>query len=175
MKPSTSVASNLAGVKRWLILGLAVIGTLYIASLSVPRVLRALSAPVTEDSILNIAYSPDGKFKAVLFNENGGGGISPYCFDFISVVPAAVPNPAANQDAYRVYEAGCHTLGFKKSEDGQRMMVGAPLIHWSSNSVLEITFDPTMAASGINEFIFRGSGVKGQVQIVHHQFIENNP
>jgi hypothetical protein len=175
MKPSTSVASGLAGIKRWLLLGLAIIGALYIASLIVPRVLRPSPKPVKEDSVRNIVYSPDGKFKAVLFNENGGGGISPYCFDFISVVPASVPNPTANQDSYRVYEASCHTLGFMKSQDGRRMMVGAPLIHWSSNSVLEITFDPKMAASGINNFIFRVWAVKGQVQIVHRQFIESNP
>lgn len=162
---------------RAIVLCLAVVGAIYVSRLA-PRVLMTLfpsfaEVGVKDAGVKEAIYSPDGKFKAVLFNENGGGAISPYCFDFISVAPASMPDAATNRDSYRVYSAGCHSLGFVHSPGEPPFLVGAPLVRWNSNSVLEITFDPTMAASGIKEFILRGWDVAGQIRVVHRQFVES--
>lgn len=161
-----------AQLKRMGILVLAGIGAIYVASLVVPTVVRTMFPSSADGGTGKAIYSPDGNFKAVQFNANGGGGISPYCFDYISVAPASVPDAATNQDSFRVYTASCHSLGFVQSPGKPAFHVNAPLIKWLSNSVLEITFDPTMAASGINEFVLRGWASTGQIRVVHHQFVE---
>ncbi len=160
-------------LRQKIVITLAVIGAGFIISLTIPRVLNALFHK--EDAeVLKVVYSPNKKYKAVLFNENGGGAISPYCFDFISVVPASMADSAANQDSYSVYSGSCHSLGFVYQKGLPPHLENAPLLSWSSDSMLEITFDPTEAAVGIKELIFRGWADSGHIRVVHRQFIVGN-
>lgn len=80
--------------------------------------------------------------------KTGGGGLSHYCFDFVSVAPASVVDGAADQDEYRIYSGSCHTLGFLSSDGRSPVLENAPLLNWRSDSVPEVTFDPTAAAEG---------------------------
>jgi hypothetical protein len=160
-------------LRQKIVITLAVIGVGFIISLTIPRMLKALFH-VDDAEVLKVVYSPNKQYKAVLFNENGGGAISPYCFDFISVVPASMADSSADKDSYRVYSGSCHHLGFVYPKDLPPHLENAPLLNWSSDSVLEITFDPTEAAVGIKELIFRGWADSGQIRVVHRQFLEVN-
>lgn len=108
--------------------------------------------------VIRTFFSPNQQYKAVLFNWNGGGGISPYCIDSISVVPSALSDSNADNDDYTVYTGACHAVGNNDN---------APKIKWLSDKQLEITFDSTLAAQGVNKTILRGYAAKGDIQIVH--------
>lgn len=106
--------------------------------------------------------SPSGKYKAVLFNWNGGGGLSPYCYNSISVVPAAVSDDAANHEGFRVYSGGCHAVGDSDY---------APTIKWLSDVELEITYDLAQAVHGVSSVGLKGSAASGQVFVIHRNVI----
>jgi hypothetical protein len=115
-------------------------------------------------------YSPDQKYKAILFSENGGGAISPYCFDYVSVAPASLETAKANKRAFHVYEGSCHSLGFLERKDKPPVLESAPLIKWVSSSELEITFDRTQASQGINKFLFVSQANEGHIRVTERRF-----
>jgi hypothetical protein len=94
--------------------------------------------------------SPDGVYKAVVFNTTGGGGGWGYCFDAVSVVPT--PDDKA-WDVRHVFDAAC-------DDDLLSRVV------WTSPRHLQITFNPTQAVQGIDAVTLRGyAGKDAEVEI----------
>jgi len=114
-----------------------------------------------------VFISPSGKFKAVLFNWNGGGGFAPYCYNSISVVPVEVSDASADSERYRVYLGSCHAVGGSDY---------APNIKWLSGVELEVTYDLTQAVNGVDHVILKGSAASGKVFVIHKNVtsIRNN-
>jgi hypothetical protein len=99
--------------------------------------------------------SPDHRYKAVVFNANGGGGFSPYCIDTVTVVPFETPDKMAWGDNNMVFESDC--AGF---ED----------IRWKSNDELELSFNATLAASGnIAAVTLKGYADSGKIKLTYTQ------
>jgi hypothetical protein len=115
-------------------------------------------------------YSPDKKYMAVLFSEAGGGGISPYCIDTVSVAPATVTPSKAYAKKFHVYEGGCHSLGFTKRPGLPPALENAPALKWSGQHDLEITFDPKQAAHNVRQVLFVDQADDGRVKIVQKLF-----
>jgi hypothetical protein len=124
-----------------------------------------------EDSLFvgDIIYSPDHKYIAVLLGENGGGAISPYCFDYVSVIPKSIKIEVAKSEKFHVYAASCHSLGISHTKNGSKT-IGAPLVKWKGSTELEITFDKKLASMGISHFIFTGQADEGRVKVVQGYF-----
>ena len=116
-------------------------------------------------------YSPTNKYKVIVFSESGGGAISPYCFDFVSVVPALMDTTNAFKRIFHVYAGGCHSLLSPAQNDKSPILEHAPLLKWKSDTELEISFDQKSAATGIKEFLFVGEADEGRIKIVprHHR------
>lgn len=108
-------------------------------------------------------YSPDKKYKAILFNVNGGGGISPYCMDAIAVAPASIADKAANAKRYVVYRGGCCKFRDYKTNSSEN----CPVIRWLSNNGLQITFSAIDTATGIGEMMLKGHDHSGRVMMVY--------
>ena len=117
----------------------------------------------------DVIYSPNHKYIAVLLGENGGGAISPYCFDYVSVIPASKKIEVAKSEDFHVYEASCHSLGVLHTKNGSKT-IGAPLVKWKSSTELEIIFDKRLASMGISHFIFTGQADEGRVKVVQGYF-----
>ncbi len=113
-----------------------------------------------------VFLSPSNKYKAILFNWNGGGGLSPYCYNSISVVPTTVSDDAADNDRYSVYSGGCHAVGDSDY---------APTIKWLSGVELEITYNLTQAVHGIDHVALKGSADSGQVFVIHKNIMPYQP
>jgi hypothetical protein len=147
-------------VLRFLILIFAAVGLANVAGSALSRIRpKASDADISEQrSIL----SPDGAYKAILFNENGGGGISPYCVDTI-VVAAASETVRRVVDAPVVYQAACMT--FRDPATNNR--TNGPGIEWISSRQLRITFSPTQGSAGVDELL-RGYADRGRVRIVYN-------
>jgi hypothetical protein len=160
--------SALSRLRRFATAVFAIIGALCVAILAIPRVLSFVWPHDADARVIKVVHSPDRKYKAVLFNDNGGGAFAPYCFDFVYVVPVSVADASANRDTYLVYSGSCHPLEFQSQAASPRY-VNAPQLRWSSNSQLEIAFDPTLAAQGIKELTFRALAAEGKVRIAHRQ------
>ena len=111
---------------------------------------------------------------AVVFSESGGGGISPYCFDDVSVVPASLTPTQAYARRFRVYEGACHTLGFFYPVHGRPTLMNAPLLKWSNPRELEITIDPRQAAQGANKVLLAAHNDDGLVQITQKGFAKEH-
>ena len=138
-------------IRQVIVGSLAIVGVVSIVTHVILPLFR--EKPYAEKSFL----SPSRQYKAVLYNWNGGGGLSPYCINSISVVPSALSDSNASEDSYAVYTGACHAVGDSDY---------APAIKWLSDNQLEITFDPTLAARGVNKAILRGYAVSGRIQII---------
>lgn len=110
-------------------------------------------------------YSPDKRYKAVLFNINGGGGISPYCVNTISVVPSNIPDSIACRPENIVYLADCHSVGIQHTKDSF-YHVNDPIIRWISNKELGITFAEARE--------FQTTSRDNAIKIIQEVFQENN-
>jgi hypothetical protein len=161
----------LMGVSIFRKKGLRVVAVLVLlAGAIMARAWLVRDTPSDDVYIAKPLYSPDGKYMAVVFSENGGGAISPYCFNDVSVVPASLKPVQAYARRFRVYEGGCHTLGFFYPVHSRPALLNAPLLKWSGPRELEITIDPTQAALGVNEVLFAGHSDDGLVQITQKSF-----
>lgn len=100
--------------------------------------------------------APDGRFKAVVFNQNGGGALSPYCFDSVYVSKGDRPDEQAWDDANLVLNGACGVLVGQRGES----------IRWSSPTELRIAIDPTVGSRGIATMRLSGHAMTGQVRIV---------
>lgn len=105
--------------------------------------------------------SPDGRYRAVLLNENGGGGISPYCIDTVVVIPADV-KVDARDDAQLVYVGGCGSFRDPVTNN----LRNGPDVKWLAAKRLEIRF-PQDSVGGVAEMRLKQYAVKGNVTITY--------
>jgi hypothetical protein len=112
------------------------------------------SAMPSDASVVLVSPSPDKKFKAVVFNQNGGGAISPYCFDYVSVVGEHAAESAAWGEELSVFVASCEAFGDWGKD-----------IKWSSPSELQIRFDLEKGLSGINAMTLRDHAIGSSVSV----------
>lgn len=110
-------------------------------------------------------YSPDKKNKAVFFMSTGGGGISPYCVNVISVVPANTPDYIAWDSENNVYVADCHPIGVQHTKDSE-YNVYDPIINWKSNEELGVTF--------VQARVWKTLSSDGKIRIVQEKYHEQN-
>jgi len=115
-------------------------------------------------------YSPDQKHKAIVFSASGGGAISPYCFDYVSVVPASLEVERSIKRKFRVYEGGCHSLGFSFLDGKPPALENAPLLKWNSSTEIELTFDRNQAVRGINKFLFVTEADEGRIKVTQRNY-----
>lgn len=115
-------------------------------------------------------YSPDQRYMAVHSTASGGGAISPYCFDYVSVFPAYVGTAGADSKEFRVYEGACHSLGFATSSNELPTHVDAPQLKWINANEIEITFDRARASDGIKKFVFLSQADNGRIRIYEGYF-----
>jgi hypothetical protein len=124
-----------AVAKHWTVSLFAIVGALGILVHGGSYLLHHLRVGEFAEQVGKEFPSPDGNFKAVLFNANGGGAISPYCYDAISVVQAGT-QANGNSKSERVYLAGCHAFVDKLTNN----RTNGPKIRWLANDRLEITY-----------------------------------
>ncbi|MES2164689.1 MAG: hypothetical protein V4476_26350 [Pseudomonadota bacterium] len=105
--------------------------------------------------------SPDGRYKAVLLNENGGGGISPYCVDTVAVVSANV-KVDTRDDAQVVYVGGCGSF----RDPGTNNLRNGPDVKWLAANRLEIRF-PQESVGGVAAMRLKQYAVQGNVTITY--------
>lgn len=115
-------------------------------------------------------YSPDKKYKAIVFSENGGGGISPYCFDYVSVVPASLETARSFKRKFHVYEGSCHSLNYSFTDGKLPRLEHAPLLKWNSATEIEITFNQHQAEIGINKFLFVNQADEGRISVMRRNY-----
>jgi hypothetical protein len=166
-------------ILKWLNLAFLTIGMIW----TVHQIFQSMNSTKTEAEkkqekssdevwhLHNTRYSPDHKYKAVAYNSNGGGGISPYCIDTVAVLPSKLSDELGKNDQYLVYVGGCHTTGYIHTKYEQTLPLMAPLLYWSSNNRLEITFDEANAKSGAN-FLFHRQDISGKITVEHKVFSE---
>jgi hypothetical protein len=104
--------------------------------------------------------SPNGHFKAVLFTAIGGGAISPFCIDSIFVA-AKDTRVKFNDDALRVYLAGCHS--FRDRSTNNR--TNGPELKWLANDHLQIRFSANEGLDRVRELAIRGFALGGDIRI----------
>lgn len=117
-------------------------------------------APYDKDSLLWQKASPDGRRRAIAFHEAGGGGVSPYCFEYVSVVELDRTDAEAFKADFRIYEGSCGGLRGTKQDFK---------VEWLSNTRLLVGFDPTVAARDISKVSLRGHDHTGAVKIEYSQ------
>ncbi|RFP08240.1 MULTISPECIES: hypothetical protein [unclassified Duganella] len=105
--------------------------------------------------------SPDGRYKAVLLNESGGGGPSSYCIDTVVVIPADV-KVDAREDAQVVYVGGCGSL----RDPATNNLRNGPDVKWLASNRLEIRF-PQESVGGVAAMRLKQYAVQGTVTITY--------
>lgn len=149
----------LAAAFRFFRTALAVLGLIVIVSGAAWMLSRSdapSGAQWADAWVVESIPAPDRRYKAVVLNENGGGGISPYCFDSVYVSKGDRPDEQAWDDANLVVNGGCGVL---VGEWGER-------IRWTSPTELRIAIDPTVGSRGIATMRLHGYAMSGQVKIV---------
>jgi hypothetical protein len=85
--------------------------------------------------VVTFTASPNGSYKAALATWAGGGGISPYCYNRLTVVPAgASPDESIARDRV-VFEAECDSFAAPNGKIGN-----SPAVRWESDQKLKVTF-----------------------------------
>ena len=82
-----------------------------------------------------VTPSPSGSYKAVLTTWAGGGGISPYCYNRLTVIPTAATTNSESATAMAVFEGECATFPLRNGA-----VENSPSIHWESDTKLKVRF-----------------------------------
>ncbi len=109
-------------------------------------------------AITGSVFSPDQTYKAILFNQNGGGAIAPYCFDLVSVVPENIDEKIALTLRYVVFVASCGAINYQKWNAD---------IQWLGSKELRITFDYKIGARGISKLRIQNHDVEEKILITY--------
>jgi hypothetical protein len=103
-----------------------------------------------EMSVQHNLTSPDATHSAIVFTEAGGGGISPFCEELISVVPANVGEQAAWPSSNWVFSGDCGSLNH---------------VSWLSKDRLLVTLNRSLAQRGGSDLSIHGFGDGSKVKI----------
>ena len=121
----------LKGLFYIVIVMLAVVGFATILWFALP----STSMKENKPDYVSLTPSPNGNYKAVLSTWAGGGAISPYCYDRLTVVPTGVPANSESASDMAVFESECATFPLR---DGA--IENSPSIHWESDTRLKVKF-----------------------------------
>lgn len=146
----TSIA--LVRIRKVLTSALALIG---LGTLGVHAISWTSRSLMPSDAVVSdVVFSPDDRYKVVIFYQAGGGGFDPYCFNIASVAPKDVPDRFSWDEKYRVFEESCVSNLDRSS------------IKWKSANALEITFNPTVGSKGnIRALELSGYADAGRVDV----------
>jgi hypothetical protein len=124
-------ATLLSKIKKIVIICLALIGAFEVATFALPHLFRlVLPVQKSDDFFAKVISSPNGKYKAVVISEAGGGGLSPYCNERIAIAPSIVENSTIElASTYNVYSGVCDTFANHEA---------SPELKWLSDSSLQI-------------------------------------
>jgi hypothetical protein len=152
---ASTQSSHGSRARRWVVRGLVTIGAVWVGTHGFIWVANATRSYWRFNKPPAASFSsPDGQFKALVFVSVGGGPATSYCDTSIYVVDSAASNA---DDRHLVYAASCGGLSEGHWDQS---------IRWTSESRLEIAFDPTAGASGsTGEVTIRGYAVGGKVHI----------
>jgi len=157
-RAASTQSSHGSRARRWVVRGLVTIGAIWVGTHGFIWVANATRIYLGFDKPPAASFSsPDGEFKAVVFVSMGGGPATSYCDTSIYVVASATPAADIREDRHLVYAASCGGLSEGHWEQN---------IRWTSESQLEIAFDPSVGARGsTGEMTIKGYAAGGKVRI----------
>ncbi len=112
-------------------------------------------APLAANN-LTVVTSPDGKFKAALLSWDGGGGIAPYCYDSVFVVPVTVPTDLVADEKNLVFAGECASFADNST---------SPKLSWSAPRSLVVKFSTSRTALLPAAIRLRGLAADGQLKV----------
>jgi hypothetical protein len=149
-------------IGRAVIAVLAVVGGLEVSSQFLSWVLSSIDDMLPSDAtVAGSIVSPDGNHKAVVFMRDRGGGFSPFCFEYVAVLPIREADKTAYRQSYRVLFSDCGGLG----ETLEEMKSS---VSWTSSEELQIALDINRGTSRGDEVNLNGyaDGLKVRVTYV---------
>jgi hypothetical protein len=138
------------------ILLLAIIGGITVVIWFVPKNPPTPRAP---DGI-RFSPSPDAKFKAALLTFAGGGALSPYCYEKVSIVPAAATDHDAAEDRFEVYSGPCDSFSSTNN-----IIEQSPKLEWLSDTELRITISINSTAMGLRAVRLKKQDASRKVRV----------
>jgi hypothetical protein len=114
--------------------------------------------PVLDPPLGHSLPSPDGKYKAMLLIEAGGGAGSGYCDTQVLIIPESYDEriAALKRNRYEVYSGGCDEL---PGHDG------SPKLEWVSDNNLKITLSINSSAQEPEDVRLRKLDDSQQVRV----------
>ncbi|PZM10658.1 hypothetical protein, partial [Rhizobium tubonense] len=139
--------------------GLAVIGFGTILFLLLGFALDGGTSAFEPDATTFVT-SPSGTVKAVLTTWTGGGAISPYCYDRLTVVPVGTPPDKESASDTAVFEAECATFALR---DG--IIENSPSVLWEGDKKLRVKFSISEAVIVPASVKLRKQDASGQIAV----------
>jgi hypothetical protein len=139
-----------------LLMLLAIIGGITVTIWLVPKGHRAEPAP---DHIKFLA-SPGAKFKAAVLTFAGGGALSPYCYEKVSIIPAAATGHDAAESRFEIYSRPCDSFAPRNS-----IIEQSPKLDWLSDDELRITISINRTAISPAAVRLKKQDASGNVRV----------
>lgn len=143
------------GVFRLIMTAFAVVGFLTVG-------LWAFRSGRSEPKPEHVTFtpSPNGKYKATLATWAGGGGLSPYCYNQLSVSAGDLPQDMAIADKLVVFAGECDTFSPSNGIVGN-----SPRIEWDGDTKLKITLSIHSTALSPAAVKLRKQDISGAVAV----------
>lgn len=111
---------------------------------------------VGDDYYINLYPSPSGHMKAALVTRSGGGAISPYCTETLTVVPSSASEIEMAAEKFEVYSTDCDTFADHSA---------SPTVEWISNEMLRISFSINGTAVSMRTVQLKKQDLSGRILI----------
>jgi hypothetical protein len=106
----------------------------------------------SDAGVRGVVGSPDGRYKAIIFVQDGGGGLSPYCFQRVAVVEVQTAPENSWNESSTVFEGSC---------------IPDVDVTWISRSRLKIVFNPTLVSQGIAAARLKADAMGTKVHVTY--------
>ncbi|WP_145682637.1 hypothetical protein [Azospirillum brasilense] len=146
-------------MRRFIINFLTGIGTISVVGLGL-FLLIGRNRPFAEDhfSVVGALSSPDSQHQAIMFVAAGGGGISPYCVSYISVIKLGSDFSRAFNERNQVLVSGCDGVSDWNND-----------VSWTSNSELLIKVNLNVGVRDVSNMLLRGHAADPAIRIRYKQ------
>jgi hypothetical protein len=149
------------GFIRQTVIGLlAAVGAVAILWHFIPVAFRAASGGPRTPEYVRYFPSPDGKWTAALVSDAGGGGISPYCHNVVSLIPASASDRDAADSRFEVFSGECQSFALRGNA-----VPPSPQIEWLSENSRKITLSINATAIRPATVRMKKQDASGQVRI----------
>jgi hypothetical protein len=151
-------------ITKILVRFLAIVGAVSILGFCgyvvIPKLLPILNIPPG-----HAFPSPDGKYKAVLIIDAGGGGGTGYCLGYVLIVPASYDEriAALERNRWRL-DVGKYEVYYGPCDELPGHII-SPNLEWVSDSNLRITLSIHSTALMPHDFRLRGMDDSHQVRV----------